>query len=284
MFSIVIPTWNNLAYLELCVRSIQQNSDFMHQIIVHVNDGSDGTLKWVESQHAAENLDFTASPSNIGICYALNTATALAKHEYVVYMNDDMVCAPHWDLPLVNRIATLGTDAFMISGTMIQPRDTNNVCTVVHDFGAEATGFDMGTFNRVAPSMGIKDWCGSTWPPAVVHRDWWHKVGGYSIEFSPGMSSDNDFAMKMWTAGCRIFLGVGDSLVYHFMQKSTGKIVKNNGGAQFLRKWGITASTFDKHYVRLGEPLDTKNSILKFEQTRALQYQRIRSRLKRAFV
>jgi len=280
MFSIVIPTWNNLSYLELCVRSIRQNSQMAHQIIVHVNDGSDGTLAWVRDQ----GLHFTASPSNIGICYAVNTAAALAAHDYIVYMNDDMVCSPNWDTSLINRIAALGHNAFMISGTMIQPRETNNPCTVVHNFGSEALGFDMTTFNQISPSMGIKDWSGSTWPPTVVHRDWWHKVGGYSIEFSPGMSSDNDFSMKMWTAGCRIFWGVGDSLVYHFMQKSTGKIVKNNGSAQFLRKWGITASAFDKHYVRLGERLDVDTPTLTLLETPALKYQRFRSRLKRAFV
>lgn len=46
--------------------------------------------------------------------------------------------------------------------------------------------------------------------------------------------------------GCRIFLSVGNSLVYHFMSKSTAKIKKNPGRAQFLHKWGITRSVFDR--------------------------------------
>jgi len=78
-------------------------------------------------------------------------------------------------------------------------------------------------------------------------------VGGFSSEFSPGMSSDNDFAMKMWAAGCRVFLGVGDSLVYHFRCKSTGRIVKNDGRKQFMRKWGISSSLFDRFYLRRGQ-------------------------------
>lgn len=50
LFSIVIPTWNNLAFLKLCIQSIQRNSYYNHQIIVHVNDGSDGTLEWIKKQ------------------------------------------------------------------------------------------------------------------------------------------------------------------------------------------------------------------------------------------
>lgn len=38
-FSILIPTWNNLDFLKLCINSIEKNSYFKHQIIIYVNDG-----------------------------------------------------------------------------------------------------------------------------------------------------------------------------------------------------------------------------------------------------
>ena len=57
IFSILIPTWNNLPFLKICVDSIRKNSTYRHQIIVHVNDGSDGTLEWVRQQ----GLDYTHS-------------------------------------------------------------------------------------------------------------------------------------------------------------------------------------------------------------------------------
>ena len=49
-FSIVIPSWNNLAYLQLCIDSIRKNSMYTHEIIVHINEGVDGTLDWVKTQ------------------------------------------------------------------------------------------------------------------------------------------------------------------------------------------------------------------------------------------
>lgn len=45
LFSIFIPTWNNLPFLKLCVESIEKNSAYPHEILIHVNDGSDGTLE-----------------------------------------------------------------------------------------------------------------------------------------------------------------------------------------------------------------------------------------------
>ena len=74
-----------------------------------------------------------------------------------------------------------------------------------------------------------------------------------SEEFSPGMSSDNDLAMKFWMSGCRIFLGLGKSMVYHFQCKSTGRVQRNPGSNQFLNKWKLSQSFLDRHYLRRGQ-------------------------------
>jgi GT2 family glycosyltransferase len=277
MFSIIIPTWNNLELLQLCVRSIQQNSAFPHQIIVHVNDGSDGTLDWVRMQ----GLTYTASPENIGICLAVNEAAMHATQDYILYLNDDMYCCPGWDTALVNKLKQLDTDLFMLSGTMIEPRDTGNPCVVVGAYGTEADAFDEARLLQDLPDLRKADWLGATWPPTLVSKRWWFKVGGYSSEFSPGMSSDNDFSMKLWHAGCRVFLGVGDSLVYHFQCKSTGKVKKNDGGRQFLMKWGMRQSVFDRYYLRRGQPAQGP-VLTEPEDTRELRWQLLRSRIKRA--
>ena len=276
MFSILIPTWNNLALLQLCVRSIRQNSSYDHQIIVHVNDGSDGTLEWVRAQQ----LPHTHSPQNVGICLAVNEAAMLAKHDYILYLNDDMYCCPGWDSALTEKIKTLDTDLFMLSGTMIEPVDTGNPCVIVHDYGRDPADFAENQLLSDLPGYRKTDWYGATWPPTLVHRKWWFKVGGYSTEFSPGMSSDNDFSMKLWHAGCRIFLGVGNSFVYHFQCKSTGKVKKNDGGKQFLHKWGIRQSVFDHYYLRRGTTAQSLQ-LPDPEDTRDFRWQLLRSNLKR---
>jgi GT2 family glycosyltransferase len=277
MFSIIIPTWNNLPYLQLVVESIRRNSRHDHQIIVHVNDGSDGTLGWVREQ----GLEHTASRENIGICHAVNLAAARANRDYIVYMNDDMYCCPDWDEALARRIAAMPSDLFLLSGTMIEPVDTGNPCVVVRDFGRDAQNFQADEIITATPTLARADWRGATWPPTLVHRDWWYKVGGYSSELSPGMSSDNDFSMKLWDAGCRLFVGVGDSLVYHFQQKTTGKIKKNDGRRQFLNKWGMTQSTFDRFYLRRGQPVGAQLEVTEPERTGALRRALVKARVKR---
>lgn len=277
MFSIIIPTWNNLPYLQLVIESLRRHSRYGHQIIVHVNDGSDGTLAWVRD----EGIEHTASPENIGVCHAVNLAASRANRQYVVYMNDDMYCCPGWDEALMRHVKAMPSDLFLLSGTMIEPVDTGNPCVVVHDFGRDAHTFRADALIKASPDLARGDWLGATWPPTLVHRDWWHKVGGYSSELSPGMSSDNDFSMKLWDAGCRVFLGVGDSLVYHFQQKTTGKIVKNDGRRQFLDKWKMTQSTFDRFYLRRGQPAGQQLELAEPVRDRALRRALLKARIKR---
>ena len=279
MFTILIPTWNNLAYLRLVVESIRAHSAAAHQIVVHVNDGSDGTLAWVREQ----GLDHTASATNIGICYAMNEAATLARHEHLVYLNDDMYCLPGWDAVLERRAAAMPDDLYMISGTMIEPRDMGNRCVVVRDYGDSVETFRAADLLRDAASLARADWAGATWPPTLVARRWWFRVGGYSTELSPGMSSDNDFSMKLWHAGCRRFVGVGDSLVYHFQQKSTGKLARNDGGRQFLDKWGMRQATCDRFYLRRGTPLPPGGVLPEPEDSAALRLALWRGRLKKRF-
>jgi GT2 family glycosyltransferase len=256
MFSIVIPTWNNLHYLKLLVESLRENSKHAHQILIHVNDGSDGSLAWVKEQ----GLAYTASPDNIGICFAVNRAAALATQKYIVYMNDDMVALPDWDIELIKYIEKFGDQRFMLSSTMIEPRDTGNKCVVVADFGRTADEWNESVAKQSCAQLKRNNWMGSTWPPTIVPTWMWQEVGGYSTELSPGMSSDNDFTMKLYHAGCRIFLGIGSSLVYHFACVSTGRIKKNNGRKQFLRKWSISQRDFDQAILKRGsvasEPCD----------------------------
>jgi glycosyltransferase involved in cell wall biosynthesis len=254
-FCVLIPTWNNIEYLKICISSILKNSHFELQIIVIVNEGSDGTIEWIESQ---KGIDYVYSKQNIGICYALNVARSLFKSEYIVYANDDMYMLPDWDLALYEEIERIGDKNFMLSGTQIEPMETGNVCAIVKDYGQTYQDFKEELLLQEYKSLFINDWNGSTLPPSVVHVEMWDLVGGMSIEFSPGIYSDSDFSRKLFEVGVRYFKGKGNSLVYHFGSKSIHRIKHNKGRNTFLLKWGITSRIFTDKYLKKGRAFSGK--------------------------
>ncbi len=252
-FSIIIPTWNNLPMLKLCISSILKNSRFRHQIILHINEGKDGTQEWAE----ANSIDYSYSPSNVGVCLAVNTAASLAATDYIVYLNDDMYACPDWDYYLWEAVERQPDNLFFLSSTSIEPRDVHKkVAIAPYDFGRTPDSFREEELLLRYADLPMEDWSGASWPPNVVHRSLWEQVGGYSLEFFPGFYSDPDFSMKLWKVGVRRFQGVTKSRVYHFLEMSTAKVnhkVVKKGWRIFLKKWGITSRVFYKYYLKMGK-------------------------------
>jgi hypothetical protein len=165
-----------------------------------------------------------------------------------------MYVLPQWDLIFAEEIKNIGHPFFYLSGTMVEPLETGNPCVVVADYGNDLNSFDESRLLNDFQNFNKPDWYGATWPPSVMHRDVWDLIGGFSLEFSPGMYSDPDISMKLWLLGVRYFKGCGKSLVYHFGSKTTKRIKVNRGAALFYLKWGIGSSTFTKKVLQRGRP------------------------------
>ena len=265
MFSIIIPTFNNIEYLKKCIDSIKKNSTYNHEIIPHVNEGSDGTIDYLKEN----NIEFTFTNYNSGICKGMNMAAKKAKTEFILYAHDDFYFCPKWDLVLKNELDKIKHKNFYLSGTMV------NNGQITLDCGSNLETFDEKRLLSKISDANYYDFQGSTWAPHLIHKETWNKVGGFSEEFFPGTGSDPDLNMKLWKEGVRIFKGINDFKVYHFGSIVTRKYknhptIKTESGSRgakiFLLKWGITIKFFKKFILNsdtkyLGELDDPKKDI-----------------------
>ena len=160
MFTILIPTFNNLKYLKFCIDSIKKNSKFNHQIVCHANIGNDGTIEYLLN----ENIDFSHTTYNSGICEGINKAAELSKYNYLLYAHDDFYFCPEWDLILLNEINKIGHNNFYLSGTMMNEGQIQFNC------GNSPEEFDEKKFLSKYKSYNYYDFQGSTWAPSLVHK------------------------------------------------------------------------------------------------------------------
>ena len=245
MFSILIASFNNLEYLKLCLNSINKNSKYKHEIIIHVNDGSDGTLEYVKKN----NIKYSFTDNNTGVCTSINLAYKLSTKKYILYSHDDMYFCPEWDQVLFNEINKINHENFYICGTMIQVSGAH----ISLDCGNTIESFNEKKLLDNYKSSNYFDHQGSHFAPHIVTKKIWNSVGGFSEEFNPGIGSDPDFNMKLWKQGIRIFKGLNDFKVYHFGSKTTrnkADIIKNRGDITFIKKWGISIKFFKKFYLK----------------------------------
>ena len=264
MFSIIIPTFNNINYLKKCIESIKKNSAYTHEIIPHVNEGTDGTLDYLKNN----NITYTYTDYNSGICTGMNMAAKKAKTQYILYAHDDFYFCPNWDHVLKDEINKINHNNFYLSGTMV------NNGQIQLDCGSDLETFDEERLLKEINNANYYDFQGSTWAPHLIHKELWDKVGGFSEEFFPGTGSDPDLNMKLWNQGVRIFKGINNFKVYHFGSIVTRKYkdhptIKTESGSRgakiFLLKWGITINFFKTYFLKsdtryLGELNNPKKS------------------------
>ena len=266
MFSIIIPTFNNIEYLKKCIESIKKNSFYdSHEIIPHVNEGTDGTTEYLKSI----NIEFSYTNYNSGICIGMNMAAKKANTNYILYAHDDFYFCPKWDQILKSEVNKIGHNRFYLSGTMV------NNGQIKLDCGNDLESFDEKKLLEKIDESNYFDFQGSTWAPHLIHKKIWDKVGGFSEEFFPGTGSDPDLNMKLWNEGIRMFKGINNFKVYHFGSMVTRKYknhptIKTESGSRgakiFLLKWGITINFFKRFILNsdtkyLGELKKPKKNI-----------------------
>ena len=246
MFSIIIPTLNNLDYLKLCIKSIKNTTSLNNEILVHVSvDSDNATRDFLKSS----GIKYTFTEENVGLCTAINIIASQASKKYLIYSHDDMYFCPGWENALEKEINSIDHKNFYISGSMIE----QNSGHIKFDCGKDLQTFDEKKLLENLDNLPIEDHQGSHFAPHCIHKDLWFKVGGFSEEFNPGIGSDPDFNRKLWGEGVRIFKGLGSFKVYHFGSITTRKnknIKKNRGDVTFLKKWGYTSKFFKKHYLK----------------------------------
>ena len=249
MFSIIIPTLNNINYLKLCIKSIKNNSNYNHELIIHVNQGTDGTIEFLKN----EKIKYSYTKYNAGICEGVNLASKLSTTNYILYAHDDFYFCPGWDVALVNELEDIKNNLFYFSGTMIHNGQ------VEFDCGNSLEDFNEKKLLNEYKNIKFNDFQGSTWAPHLIHKDLWNKIGGFSEEYFPGTGSDPDLNMKLWKEGVRIFKGLQNCKVYHFgsivtrqRERKFNTITESGskGSKIFLLKWGISIKFFKKYFLK----------------------------------
>lgn len=246
-FSILICSWNNLSYLKTTIDSIKKNSVFEHQILVHVQEGTDGTLEWLKDN----SIQHTFSRENIGICSGFNTIEKSATKDWICMLDDDMYLLPEWDSKIYEfYISNNMSDCSWLSSTMIERTNTSFASVIpFQDYGGHPEKFNekelLINYKKISENQNHINH--NSTHPLVIKKEYFDKAGGYDTDFDPSPGSEEGFAKRMFDIGCRDFVAIKDSLVYHFgsiTNRKKNNLIKKNSRHTFISNYGITMDEF----------------------------------------
>lgn len=264
MFSIALCSWNDLRFLKILVAGIKRNTKLPYEIVIHDNGSEDGTLEWLNEN----NIIHTRTEKNEGVA-AVNYAVEQAKYEYIIDLNADMYPLPNWDLEIYKQIQHFkrhNVDKFTISSKLIEPVGENPEYTIAYN-GHTAETFNEETllwdyYNTIA--LEKEENTTQYSHPITMPKKLWDEFGGVDMRYKYGIATDHDIPASAYKAGCRNFVMLARSRVYHFVSQTVRKLPadRGNGHETFKEKWGISVEDFRKE-MEIAKPYKSvKDEIL----------------------
>ena len=166
MISFCIPSKNNLRYLKPCIKSIQDNSYYPNQIIVYVDQDTDGTVEWLRENGIKFIQNHEETPRGIGFAY--DNMFQWADREYIIAFHADMILGPHADKHMMD----IKTENNIVCATRIEPPlHPEGQEKIVRDFGMWPEDLNIEEFNTFVKENKSDKITKSIFAPWLIRKD-----------------------------------------------------------------------------------------------------------------
>ena len=267
--SIIILTYNNLIYNQICIDSIRKyTKENTYEIIVVDNNSTDGTREWLKLQ---KDIVVILNDENVGFPKGCNIGIAHSQKENdILLLNNDTVVTPRW---LDNLKTCLYSDEKIGATGSI-----TNSCSNYQSVGVPYSDIkDLIPFAEANNVTNPEKWEQKTRLVAfcmIVKREVINKIGIFDERFSPGNFEDDDLCMRITEAGYKMML-CNDSFIHHFGSSSFNKDynVFNNilttNRQKLVEKWGFNSNVVSSIKFdiidRINEAKEKEFNILEFD-------------------
>jgi glycosyltransferase involved in cell wall biosynthesis len=96
--STIIPCWNEVEFTQQCLVSLKEHTGPAWELIVIDNGSNDGTAAYLAGVRdmACVPVTVVTNATNLGFPAAINQGLRLARGEYLVLLNTDVVVTDGW--------------------------------------------------------------------------------------------------------------------------------------------------------------------------------------------
>ncbi len=214
--SVVIATFNRRESLSLCLTTLndQDLAADEYEVVVVIDGSSDDSAAMLESFPFRGKLSFIVQPENRGQTAALNAGARLATGEYILFLDDDLLC----DSGLLS--AHVASHMQADSPRLVSGRMRTSAAKVA-SFTAQSFHSDIERYYaglELNPTLKFPDdaWAG---PNCSLPRDIFLRCGGYDETSFPWRGEDIDLGLRLWKMGIE-FHFAPQAITWHRWVKS----------------------------------------------------------------
>lgn len=214
----IILVLHNRAELTLqCLYSILQGYARPYEVIIVDNASTDETerlLKQVEGVRVIQNRQ------NLHYVLACNQASAEARGDYLLLLNNDAQLQPH---SIICAVTTLESseDIGAVGGKVILPDGTLQEAGSIVWADGSCLGYGRGSLPQ-NPAFMFKrdvDYCSAVF--LLTKRDLFLAEGGFDQAYVPAYYEETDYCAKLWRQGKRVVYDPDVTVWHHEFASST---------------------------------------------------------------
>lgn len=245
--SVVVPVYNHFHHTRTCLRALADCGDATPFEIIVVDDGSSDET--AERLATLPGLRFHRNPQNLGFIGACNAGAALARGEFLVFLNNDTAVQPGWLDALLATFAQ-HADVGLVGSKLVYPDGRLQEAGGI--VFSDGSGWNYGRFDDPAdPRYNFVrevDYCSGA--AIALRKTLFDGFGGFDPHYAPAYYEDTDLAMKVRQGGLRVLYQPA-SVVVHFEGVTSGTDTAGSGTkrfqvvnqAKFVERWREVLAT-----------------------------------------
>jgi GT2 family glycosyltransferase len=219
--SLIILTYNELQEgTILCVESIYKytNIDDFELIIVD-NCSKDDTPRYLQKlKEKYSNIKIQLNEKNKGFAAGMNDGLKLAKGDFLVLLNNDILVTPDWLERLINpliqnseigMIGPISNNSGNEQGVFFENLNNNNYIELTQDYTKKQQ-------NEIYFTNRLAFFC------VAIPRKVFEKIGFLDENFGLGWFEDDDYCLRVKNNGYKIAIAE-DCFIFHHGSLSFGK-------------------------------------------------------------
>ncbi len=238
--SILVPVHNHFDHTLICLRALADCVETTSFEVIVVDDAS--TDETAQRLADIAGVRYHRNTTNLGFIGACNAGAALARGEYLVFLNNDTAVQPGWLDALIGTFDA-HPRAGLVGAKLVYPDGRlQEAGGIVFNDGS---GWNHGRFDHpAAPAYNYvreADYCSGA--AIAVSRALFEQVGGFDAHYAPAYYEDTDLAMKVRAAGQQVLYQPAATVV-HFEGITSGTDIGSGIKAyqianqqKFLARW-----------------------------------------------
>jgi glycosyltransferase involved in cell wall biosynthesis len=213
--SFVIPSRNNLKYLQQAVNSILDHYDTNHDIVLLDDASTDGTWEWIQSLQGDHFVKYrNEGPDRVGHTILYDKGVEISKTEVFSILHADMVVSPNY---VSNLLKHLERKKVVCATRVEPPLHPPGPEKYVRSFGLEPEEFDKDAFHKFVwehEYLKQDEVTDGIFAPWCMYKEDFQAIEGHDKLFAPMELEDSDIFNRMFLAGYKLVQS-RDAFVYH---------------------------------------------------------------------